>query len=213
MILRSVLGLTLIFAVPILVIRAQSYDDHSLQSLLTSPAGCEKPCFMGLRPSISTYAQTARRFQAAENIRFADRILDSERSMIYWRDTHAPYSGTVSFTNNRVTEITIQGFRLQDVWLLLGEPDAGTMFYETIYLDQKNAFRLPRSYEAAYSDHGFSISFNLSCDHFWHQLVTVTLSSTPLAPSPASDSLPARRRETCTSERHYHHVVSDQTTP
>lgn len=45
---------TLIFAAMIGLIRAQPYDDSALRALLTPPEGCPAPCFMGIRPGVTT---------------------------------------------------------------------------------------------------------------------------------------------------------------
>ncbi len=42
----------------ILLIRAQPYDDHELRALLM-PEDCEMPCFMGIRPGITTVDEAA----------------------------------------------------------------------------------------------------------------------------------------------------------
>ncbi len=41
------------FTAALLVIRAQPYDDHDLRELLL-PDGCPAPCFMGIRPGVTT---------------------------------------------------------------------------------------------------------------------------------------------------------------
>ena len=48
----SLLPLTLFSAV-LLLIHAQPYDDHDLRQLLL-PEGCPAPCFMGIRPGVTT---------------------------------------------------------------------------------------------------------------------------------------------------------------
>ena len=42
--------LTLLFLLPVALIRAQPYDDSELRAFLAPPAGCPAPCFMGIRP-------------------------------------------------------------------------------------------------------------------------------------------------------------------
>jgi hypothetical protein len=39
-----------LFALPLLLIRAQPYDDSDLHALLNPPPDCPNPCFMGIRP-------------------------------------------------------------------------------------------------------------------------------------------------------------------
>jgi len=44
----------LIFAALIGLIRSQPYDDSQLRAFLTPPDGCPAPCFMGIRPGVTT---------------------------------------------------------------------------------------------------------------------------------------------------------------
>ena len=52
--LRWALLLTAFFALPVVLIRAQPYDDGELRAFLTPPEGCSAPCFMGIRPGVTT---------------------------------------------------------------------------------------------------------------------------------------------------------------
>ena len=52
--LRWILILSGAFLMSIAVIRAQPYDDHDLRAFLTPPDGCPTPCFMGIRPGVTT---------------------------------------------------------------------------------------------------------------------------------------------------------------
>ena len=47
---RWALLLSGLFLLPVLLIRAQPYDDGGLREILPPPEGCPAPCFMGLRP-------------------------------------------------------------------------------------------------------------------------------------------------------------------
>jgi hypothetical protein len=47
---KLALLLVLAFALPVLLIRAQPYDDTDLHDLLNPASDCAPPCFMGLRP-------------------------------------------------------------------------------------------------------------------------------------------------------------------
>jgi hypothetical protein len=54
LLLRIMLPLAALLLLPVLLIRAQPYDDREVQSLLTPPQGCPAPCFMGIRPGVTT---------------------------------------------------------------------------------------------------------------------------------------------------------------
>jgi hypothetical protein len=57
--LRLSLPLILLFTAALAVIRAQPYDDHELRELLL-PAGCPAPCFMGIRPGVTTVEEAVK---------------------------------------------------------------------------------------------------------------------------------------------------------
>ena len=52
--LRWAFLLTLLFLLPVALIRAQPYDDSELRAFLVPPEGCPAPCFMGIRPGVTT---------------------------------------------------------------------------------------------------------------------------------------------------------------
>lgn len=51
---RLTLLLVGLFALPVLLIRAQPYNMQEVQSLLAPPPDCPAPCFMGIRPGVTT---------------------------------------------------------------------------------------------------------------------------------------------------------------
>ncbi|MEP6988425.1 MAG: hypothetical protein ABI970_22675 [Chloroflexota bacterium] len=51
--IRLALLLIVLFTAALLLIHAQPYDDHELRELLL-PEGCPAPCFMGIRPGVTT---------------------------------------------------------------------------------------------------------------------------------------------------------------
>jgi hypothetical protein len=53
LLLRLSLPFTLGFAVVLLLIHAQPYDDSQLRSFLTPPTNCPIPCFMGIRTGVT----------------------------------------------------------------------------------------------------------------------------------------------------------------
>src|ERR1041385_6114371 len=48
-----------LFTAVLLLIHAQLYDDHKLRELLL-PDGCPAPCFMGIRPGVTTMDEVPR---------------------------------------------------------------------------------------------------------------------------------------------------------
>lgn len=51
--LRLIGFLTAVWALPILILRAQPYKAGDLRAFLTPPAGCPAPCFLGVQPGIT----------------------------------------------------------------------------------------------------------------------------------------------------------------
>jgi hypothetical protein len=54
---RWALLLSGLWLLPVLLIRAQPYDPSALRAFLTPPEGCPAPCFMGIRPGVTTVAE------------------------------------------------------------------------------------------------------------------------------------------------------------
>jgi len=57
--LRLIFIPVLIFTLVLILIRARPYDDHGLRKLLL-PEGCPSPCFMGIRPGVTTGEEAIR---------------------------------------------------------------------------------------------------------------------------------------------------------
>src|SRR5690349_20269941 len=56
--LRLTLFPIALITVALLLIHAQPYDDHDLREILL-PEGCPAPCFMGIRPGVTTADEAA----------------------------------------------------------------------------------------------------------------------------------------------------------
>jgi hypothetical protein len=54
LLLRPALLLSGLLLLSVLLIRAQPYDDGGLREFLTPPEDCPAPCFMGIRPGVTT---------------------------------------------------------------------------------------------------------------------------------------------------------------
>jgi hypothetical protein len=130
LLLRPILLLTLLAALPIALIRAQPYDDTELRAFLTPPDGCPAPCFIGIRPGVTTAQDAAvmltthallldtispnpprgLRVRASRpDALVEDRVfsyLDVENNVIQWIQMHTNIS-------------------LADVWMAFGPPDWG----------------------------------------------------------------------------------------
>ncbi len=124
----------------LLLIRAQPYDDHELRALLM-PEGCEMPCFMGIRPGVTTVDEAVKIlernnwFQAIHVSNSVGSITPSLTIQWEWSQT-APQSLKTKWIKYKPNWIREEGgviveihlgtnFTLADVWLLLGTPTRG----------------------------------------------------------------------------------------
>ncbi len=129
--LRLILIATALFAIVLILIHAQPYDDHELRQLLL-PEGCPAPCFMGIRPGVTTVDEAIKILEANE---WAEKI-DNEKyergsGLILWNWNNRKPSwikenlrGSIFIDNKLVQAITIYSkFSLGETRLLLGLPD------------------------------------------------------------------------------------------
>jgi hypothetical protein len=128
--LRLALVIAAMCAAAVLFIRAQPYDDGGLRALLTPPTGCPVPCFLGIRPGVTTPEDALAILRAAG---FDSAALHAwshpdRPARIDWtapsrRDRFQAIR--VDFRANLVTDITIStSIALAEVRLLWGGPDA-----------------------------------------------------------------------------------------
>lgn len=132
--LRSSLLLTPLLCLPVLLIRARPYEDSELFALLTPPEGCPAPCFMGIRPGLTT-SQAATALLGSQPL-LANTIAPNPPNGLRFRANH-PH-GLVEdtvFSYLRVESSVIQWLRVQtnislaEVWAAFGQPDWGSRMY------------------------------------------------------------------------------------
>jgi len=88
------LPFVLLFAGAIWLIRAQPYDDADLRAFLAPPDGCPAPCFMGIRPGVTTVEAAITILEAHEWVREVF-ITQANRSQIFrvewqWSSSASP---------------------------------------------------------------------------------------------------------------------------
>ena len=89
---------TLIFTAIIGLIRAQPYDDSQLRTFFAPPDGCPPPCFMGIRPGVTTVNQAIAILQTqkwvnAESI-VVFKVNDNESGIAWvWNGRQPPSFG------------------------------------------------------------------------------------------------------------------------
>lgn len=131
---------TVLFTVMLLVIRTQPYDDHQLRQLLL-PEGCPPPCFIGIRPGITTVEQALallRQNDGVQIIKVDPTEVNGSASQITriswsWNTAspqRSPFidtqkSGVINVSDGKVYGIDIEtSVQLGDYWLVENAPKA-----------------------------------------------------------------------------------------
>lgn len=138
--LRVIVILVVLFTAVLLVIRAQPYDDHELRELLL-PKGCPAPCFMGIRPGVTTVEQALallRQNDWVQIIKVDPTEVNGSASQITriswsWNTTSSQLSrfidtqksGVINISGGKVYGIELEtSVQLGDYWLVENAPKA-----------------------------------------------------------------------------------------
>jgi hypothetical protein len=165
---------------PIALIRAQPYDDSELRTFLTPPEGCPAPCFMGIRPGITTTEEAIAILEAHE---WVDEIFYGQDSTIFWTwsnrspdfvDKSNP--GHFYFYNDLVDYLAIETNITQlQIWLVFGLSRDGYVAFQ------------PESmlHHTRYNEAGFRVLTWTHCPanvvDFTESVVDVEFGSSPLS--------------------------------
>ena len=130
--LRLMLIPIALFTAALLLIRAQPYDDHELRQILL-PDGCPAPCFMGMRPGVTTVDEAVTILRANQWVAQVNkRGINNKYGFITWtwKDQKPGWAspkavGEILLTDKKVHAITIaSALVLGETRLTLGLPDA-----------------------------------------------------------------------------------------
>ncbi|MAS36697.1 MAG: hypothetical protein CL610_22020 [Anaerolineaceae bacterium] len=137
--LRLAVLVSVLWLLPMLVIRAQPYDDAAVRTLLQPPEACPSPCFMGIRPGSMTVWDALdvlhmhRWVGAMEDYEFENfQNPDGTVTLVVnwdWSGTQPTLidparQGGVWVLDDRIVSIDVETeLRLGDVKLSLGWPD------------------------------------------------------------------------------------------
>ncbi len=86
LLLRPLCAALLLSVLPMVVIRAQTHDDSSLRAFLTPPEGCLAPCFMGIRPGVTSTQEAIallREHAWVERIEANENQVDTRGRLLY----------------------------------------------------------------------------------------------------------------------------------
>jgi hypothetical protein len=156
------------------LIRAQPYDDSQLGTILRPPPGCSMPCFLGIRPGVTTAQEAVSILERQSWV--ADVTLaggfgaDSQYSSITWRWDGQPvssgeaYGGELRVIRDVVHTMTLRTpLTFGEVWLLFDQPQQGLF----IYIGQLR--QPPPRYLVEYYLDDLTVRTVVSCRSFWHQ--------------------------------------------
>ena len=170
---RPALFLTLLFTLPIVVIRARPYDDPALRALQAGK--CDTPCVMGIRPGETSMSAAVIALESNEWVaNTRDDFPSPIRNAIFYGVgiyhfvVNWHWSGAQPEWIDRAVDgvMTVEDFnvltlavdthlRLGDIILAYGQPDASALFSGPV------ADRY--SYEAWYATEGMVVNVEGTC--------------------------------------------------
>lgn len=166
-----------LFTVVMLLIHTQPYDNHVLRELLL-PEGCPTPCFMGIRPGVTSMDEAIKLLRANDGVAgVKQRSINNKYGFITWTWKNPKPSwtrqntvGEILLTDKTVHAITISSeVLLGEIRLTLGLPDAAFM---TVPQDISNQYFL---YAAFYDQYGLIIRSRLPCGGSTPMLNTIAI--------------------------------------
>ena len=178
------LPILFIFTVIMSFIRTQPYDNGDLWTALM-PQDCPKPCFMGIRPGITTVAEAMTLLKQNRWVREANWLGVSARDgSIEWNwNSSAPPifrfprlpngNGDIFVSEGLVLDIAIMT-RISpgELWLNWGEP--GLVGIAPPYLVA--GIKPFMAITTVYPDQGFWFSTSITCPYYskiWHNQLTI----------------------------------------
>lgn len=155
-------GLTFILTTFIVFIQARPYD-NDLLGVLLAPPNCPAPCFMDIRPGVTTLDETIMILtghswvKQVENMVITGFPVDAAAGWLLWEWSgeqpawiDSSQRGEVQITQNRVKVIRVAThLQLGDIKLMLGVPDRELMM---LTINQR---RNTLIYQAAYGHYAF----------------------------------------------------------
>lgn len=181
-IFKLMLALLISLMTAVALVRAIPYEDVGLQAILTPPEGCESPCFMGIRPGVTTideavailrdhaWVDSVLVFQlpSTRQIRAARWTWSGQQpSLINASDASAPSFGSLESSRGVVTQIRVPTvLSAGDVMLLWGRADNHIIST----FGGRFTRRVAVSYLLHFPGHAAWIDGNVVCPYFPHFL-------------------------------------------
>ncbi len=172
-----------LFTLFILLIYAPPDDDHELRALLM-PEDCEMPCFMGIRPGVTTVDEALKLLREnqwvdAESVRDDSGVIrwvwSKEAPTLLDRRAYTHQEYLVFYDNVIETMVIATRVKLGEFWLLRGKPSV----YGVVTLP--NPLDSPRTKEifGLYDDRRFTVWGYVECPYFinfWNTEIRIELS-------------------------------------
>ena len=179
--LRALAALALIFSVTISAILAQPRDDAAIRAFFSPPQGCSSPCFLGIRPGVTTHDQAVALLSTQPWI----NIVQSDANALSWTWNGKQPAFVSDFPSNfLLARIDFQGgvvsaisvpttTRWADFYFLFGSPDQASIITSSAPSVHY------RVYDAAYFAPGFEVQTTLRCpvtsrEAAWSSTVFIT---------------------------------------
>jgi hypothetical protein len=148
LLVRSAALLTALAALPIFLIRAQPYDDHHLREFLAAPDECPAPCFMGIRPGVTTVEEALLILQGHPWVSNQIESREFSRIVVVWGSSESSLidtesSGRLSFAGGVIQNINFRThITLGDLWAGFGQVDWATQIPASINRPPGLAYRV-----------------------------------------------------------------------
>jgi hypothetical protein len=162
--LRIILVPVLFFTVVLLLMRARPYDVHEMRQALL-PEACHMPCFMGIRPGVTTMREVPGILQLSGWVAGYDITTNSGRINITWNDERPAWlvnngiNAVIGSNDQMVSQIGLQtNIMLGDIHMSLGEPPVQYISLDTF---EGHTFLF---YSATYPKEGIGITVSRDCD-------------------------------------------------
>ena len=152
-----------LFVFPVLLIHAQPYDDSELRAFLMPPEGCPAPCFMGIRPGVTTVNDARGFLQAQPSL--ADTVGLNPPFGLRFRANHphdliadSIYS-YLEMQNGIVRWLRVHtNISVGEIWAAYGQPDWATAAL------RGGGVNPDIFYTVGYDQHLISFSFTIPAD-------------------------------------------------
>lgn len=172
---------SLLMVAPILLIRTRQYDDRGIRQLLQTD-GCPTPCFLGIRPGITTATEAIALLRESQWVRpetIAYVEWDKGGGATWtWNKQASPLLGSrqSSFISSRRNGVQVVD--ILHVTTLVASGDAYLTLGTTAYTATGDTGLYNQVYMAwFYPDQGISIWSNMNCptynDHLWMRPIIV----------------------------------------